>query len=271
MRCLLSVTAILLIACNTPVEKPNESDELSVQSGKHNTITEEEIINGWELMFDGQCTGNFRNYGDTVLGSAWVIQDNALHLNAGEKHDWQTEGGGDIVYQNLNGSIRVFENFHMKGEWKITPQGNSGVIYLVHEDTATYPYCWMTGLEMQVLDNGTDSTKGHEDASIDKHRAGDLYDINAAPQDASKTAGEWNRFEIIVKDGHLTQILNGAMTVDRQLFDEQWRIDVAGSKFREWPGYGTVKKGGIALQDHGDKVWYRNLKIKHLDSEINKK
>jgi hypothetical protein len=72
MRCLLSFTAILLIACNTSVETPNESDELSVQSGKHNTITEEEIINGWELMFDGQCTGNFRKYGDSALGSAWV-------------------------------------------------------------------------------------------------------------------------------------------------------------------------------------------------------
>ena len=266
MRCLLSFSAILLIACNTSVETPNESDELSVQSGKHNTITEEEIINGWELMFDGQCTGNFRKYGDSALGSAWVIQDHSLHLNAGEMDDWQTKGGGDIVYQNFDGTIRVFENFHMKGEWKITPQGNSGIIYLVHEDTAIYPYCWMTGLEMQVLDNGTDNSPGHPDAEIHKHRAGDLYDINAGPSDAAEAAGEWNQFEIVVKDGHLTQILNGVVTVDRQLFNAQWRADVAASKFHEWSGYGTYTRGGIAFQDHGDKVWYRNLKIKELAS-----
>jgi hypothetical protein len=93
-----------------------------------------------------------------------------------------------------------------------------------------------------------------------------LYDINAGPGDAAKNAGEWNQFEIVVKDGHLTQILNGVVTVDRQLFNAQWRADVAASKFHEWLGYGTYTKGGIALQDHGDKVWYRNLKIKELVS-----
>jgi len=91
-----------------------------------------------------------------------------------------------------------------------------------------------------------------------------LYDINAAPEDAARLAGEWNQFEIIVQDGHLTQILNGVVTVDRDLFDDQWRSDVAASKFHQFPGYGAYTKGGIALQDHGDDVWYRNLKIKEL-------
>ena len=122
----------------------------------------------------------------------------------------------------------------------------------------------MTGLEMQVLDNGTDSTEGHPDAAIHKHRAGDLYDLNAAPEGAAKVAGVWNKVEIIVQDGHLTQILNGVVTVDRDLFNDQWRADVAASKFHQFPGYGTYTKGGIALQDHGDDVWYRNLKIKEL-------
>ena len=81
---------------------------------------------------------------------------------------------------------------------------------------------------------------------------------------AAKLAGEWNQFEIIVQNGHLTQKLNGVVTVDRDLFDDAWRADVAASKFHEFPGYGTYRKGGIALQDHGDNVWYRNLKIKVL-------
>ena len=259
---ILSAAALLAAACNAPTEAPAETAEAVVEQ-KHNTITEAEIVDGWELMFDGQCTGNFRKYGDTVIGKAWVIKDESLHLTVGAKDDYQTMDGGDIVYQDFDGSIREFENFHFKGEWKIAERGNSGIIYLVHEDEG-YSDSWMTGLEMQVLDNGNDSTEGHPDAAIYKHRAGDLYDINAAPEGAAKLAGEWNQFEIIVQDGHLTQILNGVVTVDRQLFDDQWRADVAASKFYEYPGYGTYAKGGIALQDHGDNVWYRNLKIKSL-------
>jgi hypothetical protein len=262
---ILCAAAFLTAACNAPTVAPAE--EIAAAPEKlHNNITEAEIIEGWELMFDGQCMGNFRKYGDTVIGKAWVMQDDALHLDASIKDDWQTNGGGDIVYQDFDGSIREFENFHFKGEWKVAERGNSGIIYLIHEDTEQYPYCWMTGLEMQVLDNGTDSTEGHPDAAIQKHRAGDLYDINAAPEGAAKLAGEWNQFEIIVQDGHLTQILNGVVTVDRELFDDQWRADVAASKFHEWAGFGTYTKGGIALQDHGDNVWYRNLKIKALAS-----
>ena len=262
---ILSAAALLAAACNAPIEAPAETAEVAVEQ-KHNTITEAEIVDGWELMFDGQCTGNFRKYGDTVIGKAWVIKDESLHLTLGAKDDYHTMDCGDSVYQGFDGSIREFENFHFKGEWKIAERGNSGIIYLVHEDER-YSDSWMTGLEMQVLDNGTDSTEGHPDAAIYKHRAGDLYDINAAPEGAAKLAGEWNQFEIIVQDGHLTQILNGVVTVDRQLFDDQWRADVASSKFHEWAGYGTYAKGGIALQDHGDNVWYRNLKINSLASE----
>ena len=266
MKHIIVVAATLFVAaCTAPEETTTEEALPQEERGtSHNTITEAEISEGWELMFDGQSMRNFRKYGDTVIGKAWVIENDALHLDASNKEDWQTNGGGDIVFQDLPGSIREFENFHFKGEWKIAQKGNSGIIYLIHEDTEQYPYCWMTGLEMQVLDNGTDSTEGHPDAAIHKHRAGDLYDINAAPEGAAKVAGVWNQFEIIVQDGHLTQILNGAVTVDRQLFDDQWRTDVAASKFHEWAGYGTYRKGGIALQDHGDDVWYRNLKIKEL-------
>ncbi|MEK9998406.1 MAG: DUF1080 domain-containing protein, partial [Cryomorphaceae bacterium] len=185
---ILSAAALLAAACNAPTEAPAETAEAVVEQ-KHNTITEAEIVDGWELMFDGQCTGNFRKYGDTVIGKAWVIKDESLHLTLGAKDDYQTMDGGDIVYQDFDGSIREFENFHFKGEWKIAERGNSGIIYLVHEDER-YSDSWMTGLEMQVLDNGTDSTEGHPDAKIYKHRAGDLYDINAAPEGAAKLAGE---------------------------------------------------------------------------------
>ena len=262
---ILGTSLFFAAACNSPT-KPPAQEAWTTPQQLHNNMTEAEIIEGWELMFDGQHTGNFRKYGDTVIGKAWVIDDEALHLDASNIEDWQTNGGGDIVYTDLDGTIKEFENFHFKGEWKIAELGNSGIIYLLCENPDQYPYCWMTGLEMQVLDNGTDSTEGHPDAAIHKHRAGDLYDINAAPDGATKLAGEWNQFEIIVENGHLKQILNGVVTVDRDLFDNQWRSDIAGSKFHEFPGYGTYTKGGIALQDHGNHVWYRNLKIKSLAS-----
>lgn len=264
------IAAASLVAC-MPKESATKEQSASTQSAEEqlapsgpNTITEAEIIDGWELMFDGQCLGNFRNYGDTTIGEAWVISDSALHLDATNKDDWQIKGGGDIVYQGLDGSIREFTNFHFKCEWRIAEKGNSGIMFMVHEEPETYPYPWMTGLEMQVLDNGTDSAQGHPDASIIKHSAGDLYDINSCVQETVKPAGQWNVAEILVQDKHLTLVLNGTKVVERMLFDDQWRADVAASKFVEFPGYGTFETGGIALQDHGDNVWYRNLKIKEL-------
>lgn len=266
----LSAAALLAVACGSPAEETTadtaETTTPQEVEKKHNNITEEEVAAGWELMFDGQCTGNFRRYGDTVIGAAWIIEDEALHLNASNKENWQVKDGGDIVYQDMDGSLREFTNFHFKCEWKIQEKGNSGIMFLVHEDTAQYAYPWNTGLEMQVLDNGTDSTEGHPDAAIHKHRAGDLYDINASATEAVKPVGEWNTAEIIVDQGHLTLKLNGVTTVDRMLFDDRWRADVAASKFKDYPGYGTFSTGGFALQDHGDNVWYRNLKIKSLDA-----
>ena len=149
---------------------------------------------------------------------------------------------GDIVYQDIDGSISEFENFHVKGEWKISKRGNSGIIYLIHENTEQYPYCWMTGLEMQVLDNGTDSTEGHPYAAIYKHRAGDLYDINAAPEGAAKLAGEWNQFEIVVQDGRLTQILNGIVTVDRQLMTKHGARMLPVQNFMNSPDTVPIRK-----------------------------
>jgi hypothetical protein len=266
----LVLSALTLFACNSaPKDTTGESEEITTMEAPtklHNNITEEEIIDGWELMFDGQCLGNWRKYGDTAIGAAWIIDDEAIHLDASNKENWQVQDGGGIVYQDIDGSLREFTNFHFKAEWKVANQGNSGIIYLIHEDTATYAYPWMTGLEMQVLDNGTDSTEGHPDASIQKHRAGDLYDINEGPSTAVKLAGEWNQVDIILQDGHLTQKLNGVITVERDLFDAQWTADVAASKFHEFLGYGTYATGGFALQDHGDNVWFRNLKIKALPS-----
>ncbi|MFN2440722.1 MAG: DUF1080 domain-containing protein, partial [Chitinophagaceae bacterium] len=116
-----------------------------------------------------------------------------------------------------------------------------------------------TGPEMQVLDNA-----GHPDAKITKHRAGDLYDLISVSKETVKPAGEWNTAEIIADKGNLRFRLNGEEVVNTTMWDDVWRTMLANSKFKDMPGFGTFKKGKIALQDHGDNVWYRNIKIRRL-------
>ncbi|HVG42539.1 MAG TPA: DUF1080 domain-containing protein, partial [Chitinophagaceae bacterium] len=173
-------------------------------------------------------------------------------LDAASKKTAQTEGG-DLVTDN------EYENFHLKLEWKIAPKGNSGVIFYVQEDKTKYNDTYNTGPEMQVLDN-----EGHADAKIIKHRAGDLYDLISVSRETVKKAGEWNAAEIIANNGKLDFYLNGEHTVSTTMWDTAWQQMIAGSKFKDMQGFGAFKKGRIALQDHGDDVWYRNIMIKTL-------
>lgn len=203
----------------------------------------------WRPLFDGQSTSGWHTYGKSTAGQAWKAQDGTLYLDpsAGEGT------GGDIV------TDEAYDNFHLKLDWKVAQNGNSGIIFYVKEDPAKYPNTYNTGLEMQVLDN-----EGHPDAKIHKHRAGDLYDLVASNPETAKPAGEWNQVEIISKNGRLQLYQNGEAVVDTVLWDDNWRAMVAGSKFADMPDFGTFRSGKIALQDHGDAVWYRNIMIKEL-------
>ena len=207
----------------------------------------------WKPLFDGKTTAGWHTYGKDHAGKGWIIEDGAIHLDAENKKNWQPGDGGDLV------TDEEFQDFHLKLDWKVGPNANSGIIFFVKEDPATYPNTWNTGLEMQVLDN-----QGHPDAKIHKHRAGDLYDLIASSSEPVKPAGEWNTAEIISKGGKLELKLNGKSVVNTQLWGDQWKQLVAGSKFKTMPGFGTFKSGRIALQDHGDEVWYRNIMIKRL-------
>lgn len=218
-----------------------------------NTLSSQERSQGWQLLFDGLTTKGWHKYGGAPIGAAWKVQDGTLWLDPSQREGWQIKGGGDIV------TDEVFADFHLMLEWKIAQNGNSGIMFYIHEDSTKYQWPWMTAPEMQVLDN-----QGHPDAKIIKHRAGDLYDLISCSQETVKPFGQWNQVEIICKKGKLDFFLNNVNVVSVQLWGEEWKKMVASSKFSQMPGFGTYQEGRIGLQDHGDKVWYRNIKIKRL-------
>jgi hypothetical protein len=248
--------AMAAVSCNNSSDtaKKAEGDSLDPKTTvTANVLTEEQQKEGWQLLFDGQTTKGWHKYGGSPVGAAWKVADGALYLDTTNKKDWQIEQGGDIV------SDSAYDNFHLKLEWKIAKDGNSGIIFYIHEDTAKYEWPWHTGPEMQVLDNN-----GHPDSKIIKHRAGDLYDLISCSKETVKPAGEWNLAEIKSLNGKLELFLNGENVVTTQLWDDAWKKLVAGSKFKAYPDFGTYKKGKIGLQDHGNMVWYRNVMIRKL-------
>lgn len=217
-----------------------------------NTLTKQEKKDGWKLLFDGKTLKGWHNFKSDKIGEAWAVVDGVIHLNKTQKEGFQVKGGGDIVTDG------EFENYQLSVEWKIAACGNSGIIFNVIE-SPEYQYVWQTGPEMQVLDNTC-----HPDAKIDKHRAGNLYDLIASPTESVKPANEWNVAKIMSNKGNLELWLNGVLQVKTTMFTPEWEAMIKGSKFKDMPSFGKSKKGKISLQDHGDLVWFRNIKIKEI-------
>ena len=246
--CTAFIIAIAFSGCHSNEEVKTDDDTTMV-----NTLTEQQKTDGWQLLFDGTSMKGWHKYGGKPVGTAWKVADGTFYLDTTIKENWQIKDGGDIV------SDDEFENFHLKLEWKIAKNGNSGIMFYVFEDTAKYKWAWETAPEMQVLDND-----GHGDGKIIKHRAGDLYDLISCSKETVKPVGEWNLAEIKSVGGKLDLFLNGENVVSTTLWDDNWKKMVAGSKFVKMPDFGTYKKGKIALQDHGNNVSFRNVMIKKL-------
>ena len=212
-----------------------------------NTLTNQERAEGWKLLFDGTTTTGWRGYKKDVAPEGWQVVDGAIAL-AGKSV-------GDLI------TADEYENFEFAFEWKISPNGNSGVFYLVQEKPEL-KNTYNSGPEYQVIDN-----EGHPDAKNGPDRfAGANYALQAPTRSATKPVGDWNQSRIVKNGAHVEHWLNGEKVVEYELWSEAWKAQVAKSKFNAMPAYGTAKKGYLALQDHGNPVSFRSLKIKVLPS-----
>jgi hypothetical protein len=241
----------LVTACgpNRPAGADQTNPEITATTPALNSLTEEEQQQGWRLLFDGQSTSGWRSYSAQSVKPGWKVEDGALVVRT----DKEVEGGDLITKEQ-------FDNFELKLQWKNSPAGNSGVMFYVLESETAPPY--HSGPEFQLIDAEGFST-AHNYPLSDKQVSGANYDIHAPTRDAVKPVGEWNDVRLRVVDGHVEHWLNGEKVVDYHLGSDEWKQLVQQSKFKNWP-YAQTPKGHIALQDHGDKGWFRDIKIRPL-------
>ena len=249
----LAFTIFLFGACKQGAQqKEQESQNKDKMEQKVNQLTQQEKQEGWMLLFNGENFKGWRGYNDKAFpDSGWVVEDQTLRC-IGSGQGEAGGAGGDIIYD------QKFKDFHLKLEWKISKGGNSGILYMAKE-VEDQPI-WQSAPEMQVLDN-----QRHIDAELgDNRMAGALYDLIAPDPQNTKPAGEWNQVEIMVYQGTVVHRMNGEKILEYHLGTDEWKEMVANSKFSEYEDFGKYREGYIGLQDHGNDVWFRNIKLKKM-------
>lgn len=213
----------------------------------HNSLTEQEISDGWELLFDGTSLDKWRDFKGTDIKTAWVAESGEL-VALGKGAD----SYGDIITKDK------FSNFDLKLEWKISKGGNSGIFYGVVEDG--FESAYQTGPEYQLIDdvNFPEELEDWQQCGADyaMYPANDKKKVNEV--------GEWNSSRIVVKDSLVQYWLNSEKVVEFKRWTNEWMKKVASGKWKNFPSYGLAKKGYIGLQDHGNRISFRNIKIKRL-------
>ena len=208
------------------------------QDADPNTLTAAEKKEGWELLFDGKSMAHFRNYRKASVSDGWKVQDGEIR--------YASRGAGDIITR------QSYMAFEFKVDYKISKGGNSGLMFHVTEDGGTP---WMTGPEIQIQDN----IDGH-----DPQKAGWLYQLYKSDIDATNPPGEWNTLHILITPENCVQYMNGKKYCEYVKGSDDWNELVAKSKFGKMPLFGKPNNGHICLQDHGNEVAFRNIKVRRV-------
>lgn len=214
-----------------------------------NTLTETEKKDGWVLLFDGKTTNGWHLYKKPGETPAWTVVDGELKVEPGESNGTH----GDII------TDKVFENFDLSFEWKISKGGNSGVFINVVEDTG-YIATWATGPEYQLFDN-FNAPENYLQSGL--HSAGSIFGVSPVQNNAKpKPSGQWNLSRILHKNGHLTFWLNGVTSIEEEMHTTHWNELVAAGNMKSYPDFGKANKGHIGFQDWAKGISFRNVKIK---------
>ena len=258
---LLTGLAVALAAAAAPAESASEPpirtgftplpDCSTLPAGQvaysKDGLAADERGGGWRTLFDGKTMRGWRGFEGKPIPRAWRVDNGALTLTKLQKGA-SFEGRGDIV------TDAEFGNFELRLQWSVDPGANSGIFFFAREGVADTIY-WAAP-EVQVLDDAS-----HEDGALLSHRAGALYDICEPKCNALRPAGEYNDVRLVVRNGHVEQWLNGYRLVEYDLDSDDFRKRVAASKFRDQPEFAKVHRGRIGLQDHGDVVRFRSIRV----------
>lgn len=247
------ILATLIVFVSTACTGTSKEDPINLynqidRSSTPNTLSSSERKSGWEILFDGKSTNGWRSYNSNIFPNCWMIEDNSLTMTSTSGHE-----DLDIITEK-----EYDNNFALSVDFKLTIGANSGIIYQALE-SSRYKYPYETGPEFQIIDQDN-----WPDPLEDWQICGANYAMYPPKSLPSKPVGEWNSLMLVVDGNHVTQIINGEVVVEYVKNSDDWTKRRNSGKWEDYPDWGKFDKGHIVLQNHGTKVWFRNIKIKEL-------